>query len=86
MKQIKKVKIKGSDLDILYEAFDNMERRADYYTPTIDELKQMIMNLKKYALFLMWINETGEINEENEEQHAIIEQIIKQYIIIDYAA
>lgn len=85
MNQIKKVIIKGSDLDRLYEAFDEMKdnERAMLYTPSILELQKMVIQLDKYAIFLLWINETGEVNEENEDQHSIIEQIIKQYVIID---
>lgn len=81
---IKKVTIKGEDIDRIYDEFTAMDFRAEYYVPTAEELKTMVLNLKEWALFLLWINDTGEITEENANEHAIIEQIIKEYIIIDY--
>lgn len=85
MNQIKKVMIKGSDMDKLYEAFDKMEHSPEDYTPSIKELKKMVLELPKYAIFLMWLNESGERTNENEQQHDIIEHIIRNYIVIDYA-
>ena len=82
--KIKKVTIKCADIDKIYDEFTAMDFKAEYYVPTVEELKSMVLNLKEWAIFLLWINDTGEITEENSEEHAIIEQIIKEYIIIDY--
>lgn len=81
MNECEKVYIKGKDFDSLYEAFENVIP-AYTYTPTIDELKIMVKDLKKYAVFLMWIEDTGETTADNEEVHSIISAIIKKYIVI----
>ena len=39
---INKVKIKSSDLDNLYEAFDNIETEIGTYVPTQIELKKWL--------------------------------------------
>ena len=82
--KIKKVTIKCADIDKIYDEFTAIDFKAEDYVPTVEELKSMVLNLKEWAIFLLWINDTGEITEENSEEHAIIEQIIKEYIIIDY--
>ena len=60
MNDIEEVYLKGKDFDLLYETFVNVTP-AYTYVPTIDELKFMVKDLKKYAVFLLWIEDTGEI-------------------------
>lgn len=81
MNDIEEVYLKGKDFDLLYETFVNVTP-AYTYVPTIDELKFMVKDLKKYAVFLLWIEDTGEITADNEEIHNIISEIIKKYIIV----
>ena len=82
MSNIKKVIISGDDFDKLYGAFEKIKFRADTYVPTKAELKGMVQDLETYAVFLMWLDDTGEVTEENEEMHTIISSIVKDYIII----
>ena len=81
---INKVKIKSSDLDNLYEAFDNIETEIGAYVPTQIELKKMVKDLKKYAVFLLYIDDKGEVTDENRDIHEIISEVIHQFIVIDY--
>ncbi len=80
---LKKIVIKGSDFDKLYEVFDDMDFRAYEYVPTIEELKYMIQDLVNYGVFLLWLDDTGDITEENEAAHELISDVIKHFIIID---
>lgn len=80
---IKKVMIKGTELDKLYETFENIDFRAGEYVPEPEQLQLMVQNLTQYGIFLMWIDDTGDITAENQDIHDIISSVIKKYIVID---
>ena len=80
---IKKVMIKGTELDKLYETFENIDFRAGEYVPEPEQLQLMVQNLTQYGIFLMWIDDTGDITAENQDMHDIISSVIKKYIVID---
>ena len=44
----------------------------------------MVKDLKKYAVFLLYIDDKGEVTDVNRDIHEIISEVIRQFIVIDY--
>lgn len=73
------VRMSFDSYDRFTELFNRMEYRADEYTPTIDELEGPITrHFPKYALFLMWIDETGVVTPENAWPRRIIRGLLTE--------
>lgn len=73
------VRMSFDSYDRFTELFNRMEYRADEYTPTIDELEGPITcYFPKYALFLMWIDETGVTTPDNAWPRRIIRGLLTE--------
>lgn len=66
-----------SQLDDMFETFDQMKHRAEDYVPTEKDMETILADLPKYLSFLIWIIETGEETEENETMRKVINRIIR---------
>lgn len=62
--------------------FDNMQLKANEYVPSLEELNIIKKSLPKYIPFLLWIDTTGEENEENKETRREVRKIIKEHLYI----
>ncbi len=82
MMELKKAYIKNKDFGKFYDFCDSTKFRAGEYVPTKAELKKMLDNIQEYILFLMWIDDTGEVTSENEDEHLIISKILKECLEI----
>lgn len=79
---MEKVQVTYDEEDELYLVLDMMDddSKADDYCPSIEDLKIIARDLKKYYKFLVWIIETGYNTPDNEKNRYIIERMLKEYV------
>lgn len=78
-----RITISEEDFEKYCEVFDRMKWQAKEYAPTVEEIqKEILPNMKQYALFLIWIDCTGEETPANKESREWIREILKESLEI----
>ena len=83
---MRKFKISFDDMNKYCELFTQMKSpSAGEYVPSEEELDSIIPRLDgALILFLLWIDETGIITDENKEMHKKIRDLLNECLIISY--
>lgn len=78
-----KIRCTFDDYDQICDIVGRMYFRANEYTPTMEELRNIVEpRFEKYMLFLIWIDETGETTDLNRGERAEIRRILNRNLVL----